>query len=85
MLKKQQKHAPLEAANVAKNKAVNKLMNQTGSRKRGWEQTAKKREKHSHLLPEASRPRSGEQLLLARTYLVKHEFRTFRIARMHQE
>ena len=79
----------LEAANVAKKKAVNKLMNQTGSGKRGWKKNSKKkrlkREKHSHLLPEASRPRSGEQLLLARTYLVKHEFRTFQIARMHQE
>ena len=27
---------------VAKKKAVNKLMNQTGSGKRGWKQTAKK-------------------------------------------
>ena len=32
----------LEAANVAKKKAINKLMNQTGSGKRGWKQTAKK-------------------------------------------
>ena len=63
-------------------------MNQTGSGKRGSKQGAKKRlkrEKHSHLLPEASRPRSGEQLLLGRTYLVKHEFRTFQVPRMHQE
>ena len=64
-------------------------MNQTGSGKRGLKQAAKikrlKREKHSHLLPETSRPRSGEQLPLARTYLVKHEFRTFQIARMYQE
>ena len=79
----------LEAANVAKRKAVNKLMNQTGSGKRGSKQAAKKaakkRKAYSHLLPEASRPRSGEQLLLAKTYLVKHEFRTFQIARMHQE
>ena len=32
----------LEAANVAKKKAVNKLVNQTGSGKRGWKKTAKK-------------------------------------------
>ena len=87
-VKEAAKARTLEAANVAKRKAVNKLMNQTGSGKRGSKQAAKnrlKREKHSHLLPEASRPRSGEQLLLAKTYLVKHEFRTFQIARMHQE
>ena len=87
-VKEAAKARTLEAANVAKRKVVNKLMNQTGSGKRGSKQAAKKRlkrEKHSHLLPEASRPRSGEQLLLARTYLVKHEFRTFQIARMHQE
>ena len=87
-VKEAAKARTLEAANVAKRKAVNKRMNQTGSRKRGSKQAAKKRlkrEKHSHLLPETSRPRSGEQLLLARTYLVKHEFRTFQIARMHQE
>ena len=87
-VKEAAKARTLEAANVAKRKAVNKLMNQTGSGKRGSKQAAKKqlkREKHSHLLPEASRPRSGEQLLLAKTYLVKHEFRTFQIVRMHQE
>ena len=87
-VKEAAKARTLEAANVAKRKAVNKLMNQTGSGKRGSKQAAKKRlkrEKHSHLLPEASRPRSGEQLLSAKTYLVKHEFRTFQIARMHQE
>ena len=75
-VKEAAKARTLEAANVAKRKAVNKLMNQTGSGKRGSKQAAKKtrpkREKHSHLLPEASRPRSGEQLLLAKTYLVKH-------------
>ena len=59
--KKATKAYALEAANVAKKKAVNKLMNQTGSGKRGSKQAAKKRlkgEKHSYLLPEASRPRS---------------------------
>ena len=88
-VKEAAKARTLEAANVAKRKAVNKLMNQTGSGKRDSKQAAKKkrlkREKHSHLLPETSRLRSGEQLLLARTYLVKYEFRTFQIARMHQE
>ena len=87
-VKEAAKARTLEAANVTKRKAVNKLMNQTGSGKRGSKQAAKKRlkrEKHSHLLPETSRLRSGEQLLLARTYLVKYEFRTFQIARMHQE
>ena len=87
-VKEAAKARTLEAANVAKRKAVNKLMNRTGSGKRGLKQEQKKRlktEKHSHLLPEASRPRSGEQLLLAKTYLVKHQFRTFQIARTHQE
>ena len=88
-VKETAKARTLEAANVAKRKAVNKLMNQTGSGKHGLKQAAKKtqlkKEKHSHLLPEASRPRSKEQLLLARTYLVKHEFHTFQIARIHQE
>ena len=87
-VKEAAKARTLEAANVTKRKAVNKLMNQTGSGKRGSKQAAKKRlkrEKHSHLLPETSRLRSGEQLLLARTYLVKYELRTFQIARMHQE
>ena len=66
-------------ANIAKRKAVNKLMNQTGSRKRGSKQAAKKTaEKRKAFTSTAtSRPRSGEQLLLARTYLVKHEFRSY--------
>jgi hypothetical protein len=42
-----------------------------------------KREKHLDQEPEADRPRNGKHLL--RTYLVKDEFRTFPIARMHQE
>ena len=41
-VKKAAKTRTLEAANVAKRKAVNKLMNQTGSGKHGWKQTAKK-------------------------------------------
>ena len=41
-VKEAAKARALEAANVAKKKAVNKLMNQTGSGKRGWKQTAKK-------------------------------------------
>ena len=40
-VKEAAKARALEAANVAKKKAVNKLMNQTGSGKRGWKQTAK--------------------------------------------
>ena len=39
-VKEAAKPRTLEAANVAKRKAVNKLMNQTGSGKRGWKQTA---------------------------------------------
>ena len=41
-VKKAAKARTLEAANVAKRKAVNKLMNQTGSGKRGSKQAAKK-------------------------------------------
>ena len=41
-VKEAAKARALEAANVAKNKAVNKLMNQTGRGKHGWKQTAKK-------------------------------------------
>ena len=41
-VKEAAKARTLEAANVAKNKAVNKLMNQTGSGKRGSKQAAKK-------------------------------------------
>ena len=44
-VKEAAKARALEAANVAKKKAVNKLMNQTGSGKRGWKQTAKKHTK----------------------------------------
>ena len=42
-VKKAAKARTLEAANVAKRKAVNKLMNQTGSGKRGSKQAAKKK------------------------------------------
>ena len=45
--KKATKACALEAANVAKKKAVNKLMNQTGSGKRGSKQAAKKTAKRS--------------------------------------
>ena len=41
-VKEAAKACTLEAANVAKRKAVNKLMNQTGSGKRGSKQAAKK-------------------------------------------
>ena len=41
-VKEAAKPRTLEAANVAKRKAVNKLMNQTGSGKRGSKQAAKK-------------------------------------------
>ena len=41
-VKEAAKARTLEAANVAKRKAVNKLMNQTGSGKRGSKQAAKK-------------------------------------------
>ena len=41
-VKEAAKARTLEAANVAKKKVVNKLMNQTGSGKRGWKQTAKR-------------------------------------------
>ena len=45
----------LEAANVAKRKAVNKLMNQTGSGKRGSRQAAKKTVKKRKALTSAAR------------------------------
>ena len=52
-VKETAKACTLEAANVAKRKAVNKLMNQTGSGKHGLKQAAKKtqlkKEKHSHI------------------------------------
>ena len=44
-VKEAAKARTLEAANVAKRKAVNKLMNQTGSGKRGSKQAAKKKAK----------------------------------------
>ena len=45
----------LEAANVAKRKAVNKLMNQTGSGKRGSRQAAKKTVKKRKALTSVAR------------------------------
>ena len=42
-----------------------------------------KRERHPNLLSETSRPRNGKHLL--KTYLVKHEFCTPQLARMHQK
>ena len=45
----------LEAANVAKRKAVNKLMNQTGSGKRGSKQAAKKTAKKRKALTSNAR------------------------------
>ena len=43
-----------------------------------------KRERHQRLLPEAVSPRSGEQLV-PKIYLVKYEFRTFKVARVHKK
>ena len=45
--------------------------------------TQLKRERHLSLLAETSRPRNGKHPL--KTYLVKHEFCTFQIARMQQK
>ena len=51
----------LEAANVAKRKAVNKLMNQTGSGKRGSRQAAKKTVKKRKALTSAARSKQTKK------------------------
>jgi hypothetical protein len=57
----------VEAANVAKRKAINKLRSQTGSgkrakRSRSVKRLQLKREKHRHLQSDAGRVRNGKQL-----------------------
>ena len=54
-VKEAAKARTLEAANVAKRKAVNKLMNQTGSGKRGSKQAAKKPAKKRKALTSTAR------------------------------
>ena len=80
-VKEAAKARTVEAANVAKRKAINKLRSQTGrgkraKRSRSVKRTAKKRKasistvrrSHRHLQPDIDRPRDGKQLKI---YLVK--------------
>ena len=60
-VKEAAKARTLEAANVAKKKAVNKLMNQTGSGKRGWKQRAKRTAKKRKALTSTARSKQTKK------------------------
>ena len=84
-----------EAVSEAKDKAISRLQTfaQTGSgkrtKKRPVSQTKKRRtpakkRKASTSTIRTTRPRRGEQLVQS-IYSAKHEFRTFKITRMHKK
>ena len=60
-VKEASKARTLKAANVAKKKAVNKLMNQTGSGKGGWKQTAKRTAKKRKALTSTARSKQTKK------------------------